>query len=136
MLGVSEGSGLKVRGASNLQKGNVVDGVYTDAVCFEFLLVPEGDFYGLGVLNYVVVGEDMSLVIDNEAGSLALLGDGAEEEVAADDFGAGDVDYGGEGFFVDGDVLKLFGVVGGGCIGLGEGEVGCGRGGGGRVGRR
>jgi hypothetical protein len=95
-------------------------------LALKFLLVPEGDFDGLGVVDYVVVGEDMSLIINDKAGALALLGDGAEEEIAADYFGAGDVDYGGEGLFVDGDVLELFGVVGGGGVGFGEGEAGVG----------
>ena len=46
------------------------------------------------------------------------MGDGLEEEVAADYGGAGDVDYGGHGAFVDGDILLLFGVEGGGGLGL------------------
>jgi hypothetical protein len=85
----------------------------------------------LGVVDYVVVGEDMSLVINDKAGALALLGDGAEEEIAADYLGAGDVDDRGEALFVDGYVLELFGVVGGGGVGFGEGEVAVGGGGGG-----
>ena len=109
-----------------------MDGVDADAGGFELLLVPERDFDGLGVVDDVVVGEDVALVIDDEAGTLALLRDRAQEEIAADDFGAGDVDDRGQGFFVDGDVLELFGVVCGGGVGFGEGEVGGGGGGGGR----
>ena len=46
------------------------------------------------------------------------MGDGLEEEVAADYGGAGDVDNGGEGALVDGDVLLLFGVECGGGLGF------------------
>ena len=104
-------------------------------VALNLLLVRESYFDGLGVVDDVVVGEDVALVVDDEAGALALLGDGLEEEVAADYFGAGDVYYAGEGLFVDGYVLEFFGVVFGGGVGFGQGEVaqGGGRGGGGGV---
>ncbi len=84
----------------------------------------EGDFDALGVGDDVVVGEDVALLVEDEAGALALLRDGAVEEVEGDG-GGGDVDDGGQAFFVDGDVLLLFVVVGGGGFGFffGEGEV-------------
>ena len=96
----------------DLEEGEVVDGVYADDGGFEMLLVPEGDVDGLGVVDYVVVGEDMSLIINEKAGSLTPLGDGLEEEIAED--------YGGHGALVDADVLLLFGVEGGCGVGFGK----------------
>ena len=107
----------------DLKEGEVVDAVDADDGGFVLFLVPESDFDGLGAVDNVVVGEDMSLIINDKARALALLGDGAEEEVAADDGGAGDVDDGWEGALVDGDVLLLFGVKCGGGLSLSEREI-------------
>ena len=71
------------------------------------MLVADGDFHALGVVNNVIVGKDVAFAVQDEAGALALLGDGLVEEVIADG-GGGDVDDGGKGLAVDGDVLLLF----------------------------
>ncbi len=72
--GVSERYWLKVCGAGDLEQSDVVDRVDADALCLVLLLVPEGHLDGLRVVDHVVVGEDMSLIINNKARSLTLLG--------------------------------------------------------------
>ena len=66
----------------------------------------------VGALDHVVVGEDVAGLVENESRALALLRHGSVEEVE-DQRGGGDVDHRGQNFFVDGDVVLLFGVVGG-----------------------
>jgi len=121
--GVGEDGGLEVGNIVDLEEGEVVVAVDVDDGGFVLAAVGEGDLDGLGVVDDVIVGEDVALLVEDEAASLPLLGDGTEEEVAAGEGGAGDVDDGGQGAFVDGDVLLLFGVECGGGVGLGEGEV-------------
>jgi len=89
------------------------------------VLVGEGDLDLLAAFDDVGVGEDVTLLVEEEAGTLTLLRDGTVEEVVGDG-GRGDVDDGGKGLLVDGDVLLLFGVVGGRGGGLREleGSVG------------
>jgi hypothetical protein len=67
-------------------------------------------------------GEDEALFGKDESGALALLRHGAVEEVEGD-LGGGDVYDRRKGFFVDGDVLLLFGIEGGRGGGVGELEA-------------
>ncbi len=77
MGGVGEGRGLEVLCAGDLQQRNVMDWVDANPGGLELLLVPERDLDGLRVVDDVVVGEDVTLVVDDEAGALALLRDWA-----------------------------------------------------------
>ena len=51
----------------NLQQRKVVNMVDADHGGLEFLLVPQGYFDGLGVIDDVVVGEDVALIVYDEA---------------------------------------------------------------------
>ncbi len=82
VAGVGEGSGLEVGGARDLQQCEVVSGIAADAVAEYLCLSWRVTSTRLGVFDDVVVGEDMAFGVEDEAGALALLGDGAEEEVA------------------------------------------------------
>ena len=65
------------------------------------------------------VGEHVSGLVQNEAGSLALLWHRFKEEVIDKRLG-GDVDHRGKHPLVDGDVVLLFGVVGRRCLRFGK----------------
>ena len=104
------------------QQRQIVALVDTDDLSLVLVLVVERDFDPLCVVDDVVVGEDVALLIEDEAGALALLGNGAVEEVKRDG-GRGDIDDGGQGLLIDGDVLLLFDVISGRGGGLGELEV-------------
>ena len=73
----------------------------------------------VGALDDVEVGEDVAGLVENEAGALALLRNRAIKEVE-DQRGGGDVDHRGQDFLVDGDIVLLFGVVGGRSVSLSQ----------------
>ena len=86
------------------------------------VFVGERDLNLLRVVDDVIVGENVSLFVENEAGTLALLGYGAIEEVERH-CGREDVDDRGQCLFVHGDVLLLLSVVGGSGVGFGQLEA-------------
>ncbi len=100
--------------------------VRADDLSLVAALVAEHDLNAaVGALNDVEVGEDVAGLVENEAGALALLGNGSIKEVE-DQGGGGDVDHRGQHLFIDGDVVLLFGVEGGRGLSLSELERGAG----------
>jgi len=70
------------------------------------MLIVRLDFDVSGVGDDVVVGEDVSLLVEDEAGALAFSGHETVEEVEGGG-GGGDVDHRWDHAFVDGDVVQL-----------------------------
>ena len=92
------------------------------SVGFVTVLIGERDFNLLAAGDDVIIGEDVSLLVEDEAGALVLLGDDLEEEV--DGLRRrGDVDDRRQRLFVDGDVVHLLGVVLGRGVGFGQCEA-------------
>ena len=58
-------------------------GVARDDLRLVAALVGERDLDLLSAGDHVVVGEDVALLVEDEAGALVLLGNGLEEEVVA-----------------------------------------------------
>ena len=73
----------------------------------------------VGALDDVIVGEHVAGLVENESRTLALLRHRSIEEVE-DQRRRGDVDHRGQHPLVDGDIVLLFGVVGGRGLGLGQ----------------
>jgi hypothetical protein len=69
----------------------------------------ESDFDLSRILNHVVIGENVTVFVDDEAGSLAFLRNGAIEEVEC--YGARcDVHHGLDVLAIDIDVVLLFDI--------------------------
>ena len=76
-----------------------------------FLAVVKRNFDLARIGDDVIVGENMSFFVDDEAGALAFLRNQSVEEVEGHD-ARGDVDYRCNVLAVDADVVLLFGVQG------------------------
>src|ERR1700723_4020991 len=74
-----------------------------------FLAIVQRDFDLARVGNDMIVGENLSFFVDDEAGTLALLGHEAIEEIKGHD-ARGDVDDGCDVLAIDTDIILLFGV--------------------------
>ena len=109
----------------DLEKGEVVQAIFADDLSLVAMLVVGLDLDVSRVGDDVVVGEDVALLIENEAGALVLLGYEAHEEVEGDGAG-GDVDDGGDDALVDGDVVHLRVRVLGRGVSLGQRQRGAG----------
>ena len=121
LRGVGQRDGLQI-GRVDLQQRQVVHLVGADDLRLIAALVAEHDFdAAVGALDDVEVGEDVAGFVEDESRALALLRHGPIEEVE-DQRGGGDVDHRRQHFLVDGDVVLLFGVVGGRGVGLSEFE--------------
>ena len=73
------------------------------------LLVMQRHFQLRGLAHYVIVGEDMSRFVDDEARTLALFGHRSIKEVVCHHFGS-DIDDRWDHAMVDIDVVLLFGI--------------------------
>ena len=69
----------------------------------------QGHFQLRGIAHHVIVGEDMSFFIDDEARPLAFLGHRSIKEVVGRGFG-GDIDHRRDHAMINIDVVLLFGI--------------------------
>ena len=104
---VSERYGLKVRRVVNLQQCEVVCLVFVQHRRAVILLVGERDLNGLRAFDHMVVRQDVSLLVDDEARTLALLRDWLVEEVVGN-LHRGDVHHRWQSALVDRNILLLF----------------------------
>ena len=75
------------------------------------MLVRQRDLDTLAALDHMIVRQDQTLLIQDEAGALPLLRHRPIEEVELNRC-RGDVDDARQGLLVDGNILLLFGVKG------------------------
>ena len=115
---VAHGDRLQV-GRLDLNDREVVRLVGSDDGGRIVLFVGQDDLELTGSIDDMVVGEDVSLFVDEEAGAGTLRGLGSEEEIIGDD-GGGDVDHRGRDALVDVHVVLLIGVERRSGLGLGE----------------
>ena len=105
---ISKHSGNKVCGLDQ-DHGQVVRRIGAHNGCLVLLAVVEGHFDLACIGDDVIVGENVAVFIDDEAGALAFLRDQAVEEVEG--HGArGDVHHRWNILAIDADVVLLFRV--------------------------
>ena len=119
LRGVGQRDRLQV-GRVDLQQRQVVNLVGAHHARRVAALVREHHFNAaIGARHHVKVGQNVAGFVEDEAGALALLRHRSIKEVE-DQRGGSDVDHRGQHFLVDGDVVLLFGVVGGRGVSLSE----------------
>ena len=117
--GIGQRDRLQV-GRVNLQQRQVVHFVSAHYFGGVAALVAEHHLdAAIGALDYVVVGEHVAGLVEDEPRALALLRNRSIKEVE-DQRGGSDVDHRGQHPLVDGDVVLLLGIVGGRGLGLGK----------------
>ena len=121
--GVGQRDGLQV-GRVDLQQGQVVRPVGAHNLGRVAALVAQHHLdAAVGALHHVVVGQHVTALVEDESGTLALLRHRPVKEVE-DQGGGSDVHHRGQHSFVDGNIVLLFGVVGGRGLSLGQLERG------------
>ena len=100
-------------GGIDLDDGQVIGGIDANHLGFELaLLGQQRHFQESSLFDHVVVGQNVSLGVDDGSGTGSLLGDGAEEEVKAES-GGGDVDHARTDPPVDLDIFRFVLAEGG-----------------------